>query len=264
MQEELYTAVGLKINLDWLYNADCPHIPTPVDWEQVIDHLLKPFLCYLDTETNKKPRIKVHHYSAGVHTNGKTMIPHVHFNLHCEHVPQGFNFLTNYKYYYARHFGADTYLTKNHFKSFKHSIKVQNMTDLKGWLSYPFKECTDKSAYWKAYEDSQVDPYTVLELITYGAGVYLASCNAHDKAVVKEELKLEKWGHFCKHMDALRNTPTVNEMGELRGVCLLALAYFRKQPERTSVNAVITMCKDYAFKRGIWTDDQILDKFQIV
>ena len=139
------------------------------------------------------------------------------------------------------------------------------MTNLKGWLSYPFKECTQESVYWKAYQHvaCKLAPYTVLELITYGAGVYLASCNAHDKAVVKEELKLEKWGHFCKHMDALRNTPTIHEMGDLRGVCLLALDYFMKLPERTSVNAVITMCKDYAYKRGIWTNDQILDKFQI-
>ncbi len=255
MQEELHTALGLKINLDYLYDDELP-----VDWEQIIDKLLKPFFCYLDTVTNKKPLITVHHYSCGIHTNGKTMIPHVHFNLHCEHVPQGFNFLTNYKYYYSRYFGD-----KDHFKTFKHSVKVQKMTDLKGWLSYPFKECTQESAYWKAYQHvaCKLAPYTVLELITYGAGVYLASCNAHDKAVVKEELKLEKWGHFCKHMDALRNTPTIHEMGDLRGVCLLALDYFRKLPERTSVNAVITMCKDYAYKRGIWTNDQILDKFQI-
>ena len=75
--------------------------------------------------------------------------------------------------------------------------------------------------------------------------------------------KIEKWSVFCKQMDDLRNTPTGNEMRDLRGVVLVALDYFKQLPERTSVNAVINMCKDYCFKRGIWTNQEILDKYQI-
>lgn len=248
---ELKSAIGVKINLDWLYDSE-----KTTDWELILDKLYQPFVCYLDSISKKKLRVTVHQYSVGIHTNGKTAIPHIHFNFHCDYCPN--NILANYKYYYSTHFGD-----KNHFKTFKHSIKHMQMTELKGWLAYPFKECVDESNHWKALTQSNVAPYTLRELITHGAGTYLASCNSRAKTELKEEKKLEKWGQFCKHMDSLRNTPTVNEMGDLRGVCLLALDYFRQQPERSSVNAVITMCKDYAFKRGIWTNQEILDKYQI-
>lgn len=284
---ELHCALGLKINLPYSLTRDVTEDNPFTEWPMIIREVLNPFLDYLDTVTNKKPKIEVHQWSAGIHTNGKNDIPHVHFNLHCEHVPNGFNFLTNYKYYYL-----NTYLrnkmripknktslstscksqvadllhekTSRHFKDFKHSVKMAQMTDLKGWLAYPFKECTDPTNDWKVYLNSKIEPYSSLELISYGSGIYLASINQHQKAEAKEQIKLEKWGDFCAYMDALMLTASNQHLRDLRGITLVALDYFRAKPERTSVNAVITMCKDYAFKRGIWTNEQILDKYQIV
>lgn len=250
----LCKAVMLKVNLADLYPVN--ELFETDHWNAVIDKIVLPFVRYLQHKTRSKPASVIHQYSAGIHINGKLAQPHIHINLHTEYFPA--NILANYKYWYSRH-----YSDKEQFKKYKHSIKVSEMTDLKGCLAYPFKECIDNTHKWKVYEKSVVEPYTIQDLITYGAGVYLASCRASAKSEEKEELKLEKWGQFCKYMDDLRETPTVNIMGDLKGVCLVALEYFRQLPERTSVNAVITMCKDYAFKRGIWTDQQILDKYQI-
>lgn len=248
----LHTAIMLKVNLwDFMPSDGVP-------WTDVVDIIVLPFVRYLThtKKTRKEPLCKILQYSAGIHTNGKSAMPHVHINFHTTSAPN--NILANYKYWYSRFYTA-----KDHFKKLKHSIKVSSMTDLQGCLAYPFKECLDETHQWKVYYKSVVEPYTVQQLCTYGAGVYLASIRSRAKTEEKEELKLEKWGSFCKYMDDLRNTPSQHVMGDLKGVCLLALDYFRQQPERTSVNAVITMCKDYAFKRGIWTDQQILDKYQI-
>ena len=246
-------ALMLKVNIDNLpYDEKC-------DWDSIVDHVIMPFVRYLKHETTRKTKkaVKIFQYSAGIHTNGKSGKPHLHLNFHVDHLPN--NILDNYKYFYSKHYDNDT-----HFKQNKHSIRTAPMTDLKGCLAYPFKECVDESTLWKSYHNCVLHPYTRHELVTYGAGVYLAACRARVKLEDKEEKKLEKWGVFCQYMDALRQTPTVHEMSDLRGVCLVALDYFKKQPERTSVNAVITMCKDYCFKRGIWTTQQILDKYQIV
>lgn len=283
---EHHCALGLKVNLPIALTRDVneenPLDPTTYcqfsDWDFLKEEVLQPFLDYLDTETNKKPRMPVHHWSAGIHTNGKNDIPHVHFNLHVENVPKSFNFLTNYKYYYLHTYirqrmGLPKSITEiskidlmhdkvaHYFKNFKHSIKTSYMEDVKGWLAYPFKEVIDHTQNWKGAFDCKIQPYLREDLVALGSGIYLASINQKLKTQAKEDLKLEKWGDFCAYMDAFAvDHPS---MRDLRGITLVALDYFRAKPDRTSVNAVITMCKDYAFKRGIWTNDQILDKYQI-
>lgn len=257
-------AIMMKINLamdeaelDYYYNETDPEN----EWFVSNTKYLTPFFQYLtEYETPRKPKVKVHQYSMGLHTLGKKGICHYHINLNVDYLPK--NILANYKYWYIHKYdGVDKDL--KYFKICPHSIRTTETDDLKGLLSYPYKECIDDSTSWKASYCDKVEPYSRQELINYGSGVYLASCREHQKAEEKEQRKLEKWGEFCKYMDELRDTPTIHVMGDLKGVCLIALDYFRQLPERTSVNAVITMCKDYSFKRGIWTDQQILDKYQI-
>ena len=203
-------ALMLKINIDKLpYDGQC-------DWNSLIDHVILPFVRYLKHKTSRKKLVIIYQYSAGIHTNGKSGKPHLHLNFHVDNLPN--NILDNYKYWYSKF-----YSSKTHFKENKHSIKTAPMTDLKGCLAYPFKECVDDSTMWKSYHNCILEPYTRQELVTYGAGVYLAACRARLKIEDKEDKKLEKWGDFCKYMDALRETPTTHEMCDLRGVCILAL-----------------------------------------
>lgn len=160
-----------------------------------------------------------------------------------------------------------------HFKHYKHTIKhdcygivSDEGDDIRKTLSYPMKECIDQKNMWKAPPIDFVvyGDYTRLELIFLGSGIYLAATEKYKKNVKAEDAKMEKWSSFCKYMDDLRNTPTKYQMEDLRGICKIALDHYRTLPERTSVNAVITMCKDYAFKRNIWTNNEILDKYQII
>lgn len=270
-------AIMIKINtstdadkLEEIYNYEDPE----GEWYATHKVFLHPFLMYLDYTSSRKEKQLVSHYSMGLHTNGLAGKCHYHININVDSLPN--NILINYKYFYRHKYLPTSplflsqqtpeklnHIASSHFKAFPHSIKTGSVSDLKGFLSYPYKECVDESTSWKASYGDKIDPYSRQELMNYGSGVYMAACRSRVKTEEKEALKLEKWAAFCKHMDALRNTPTIHVMGDLRGVCLLALEYFRQQSERTSVNAVITLCKDYAFKRGIWTDEQILDKYQI-
>jgi hypothetical protein len=243
--------LSVKVNLGRI--ADLPHA---VIWDEIVEKIVKPFEKFIKSRKNGKVSIEVKASSYGIHTNGKSVIPHVHMNYLLDTEIK--NPLANYKYWYFKNVNEET-----HFKLYKHSIKSSILFDkLMYFLAYPLKECVDEENMWKAWLYPKSD-IPVDDLIKCGAGLYITACRNRAKNAEKEELKLEKWGNFCKYMDDLRNTPTKNEMYDLRGVCLLALDYFRNQPERTSVNAVITMCKDYAFKRNIWTNQQILDKFQI-
>lgn len=273
------SGIMIKINhsldaddMESMYNCDDPEN----EWYATHKIFLHPFLMYLEHSSPRKEKQVVSNYSMGLHTLGELKKCHYHINIVVDSLPK--NILANYKYFYRHKYlekfcpkpkedpnraTALNELAAAHFKAYTHSIKVDIVDDLKGFLSYPYKECIDDSTSWKASYDDKIEPFTRQELMNYGSGIYLAACRQRQKTEKKEELKLEKWGHFCKYMDDLRETPTVNVMGDLKGVCLVALEYFRQLPERTSVNAVITMCKDYAFKRGIWTDQQILDKYQI-
>ncbi len=257
--------------LQEIYNYEDPEN----EWFVAKTVFLQPFLKYLEYTSTRKEQQVVSHYSMGLHTNGLAGKCHYHINISVDNLPN--NILINYKYFYRYKYLPTSSIVSStctsekldqlaavHFKAFPHSIKTDTIDDLKGFLSYPYKECVDGSTSWKASYGDQLDPHSRQELMNYGSGVYMAACRARVKIEEKETLKLEKWSAFCKHMDDLRNTPTVHVMGDLRGVCLVALEFFRQLPERASVNAVITMCKDYAFKRGIWTDEQILDKYQIV
>jgi len=276
MYKTTMPAIMLKINC----NQDADELreiysEEPMsEWEGTHKLFLNPFLMYLGHKSSRKEPVIVKHYSMGLHTLGEAKKCHYHINIQCDKEPS--NILANFKYFYRHKYLVHVMpelavkkpeylnqLSSAHFKAYTHSVKTDKVDDLKGFLSYPYKECIDDSTSWKASYGDMIEPFTRQELMNYGSGVYLAACRQREKTVKKEELKLEKWGHFCKYMDDLRETPTVNVMGDLKGVCLVALEYFRQLPERTSVNAVITMCKDYAFKRGIWTDQQILDKYQI-
>ena len=276
-------ALMLKINIydaPLTYGEDPQDDPTEL-WENLDAQFRAPFDAYLAYHSARKQPIDVQQYSAGLHLNGKSGKPHIHLNYCVGNLPA--NPLINFKYFYHRKWlpqtmPKDSYpdwtdeeyrkhllnTYKSHFKWNNYSIRSKECGHLKGLLAYPFKECVDASNYYKATLTGILSPYTREELIAHGSGIYLASCDQHAKTEAKEEAKLEKWGQFCTHMDQLRNTPLGNEMRDLRGVALVALEHFRKQTERTSVNAVITMCKDYCFKRGIWTNQQILDKYQIV
>lgn len=268
-------AIMLKINLNYVTIAFDPTCADQM-MEDMHKNLCLPFFDYLESETRKKKPVEIIRYSLGYHCNGRSGKAHLHLNIVTDGTPN--NVLTNYKYYYrnkhaprnfeymmetpeGREAISDT--CDKFFKVHTHSIRTSELTDEKGLLAYPFKECVDETNSWKAYKDSQVHPHTIPDLITYGAGIYLKACRDRVKIELKEAEKIEKWTVFCKQMDDLRNTPTGNEMRDLRGVVLVALDYFKRLTERTSVNVVINMCKDYCFKRGIWTNQEILDKYQI-
>lgn len=251
---------NVKINLGPLYeeNDDTP----PVSWEEVIQVLVNPIYSFLSKKT------KVLYWSMGVYDfNVDKGVPHLHINYVIEgKIP---NPTANYKYF-LRKLTPKTY--EKHFKNCKHFVKhecyeaIANEEDIRKILAYPLKECIDPKNQWKAPPSvaCEYGGYTQAELISLGSGIYQASLDKYKKNCEKEEAKMEKWCNFCKYMDDLRNTPTKYQMEDLRGICIIALDYYRTQPERTSVNAVITMCKDYAFKRDIWTNNEILDKYQII
>lgn len=251
---------NVKINLGPLYaeNDDEP----PVSWEDVIQVLVQPIDAFLKKKTN------IIYKSMGIHDfNIDKGVPHLHINYIID--DKIANPTANYKYF-LRKLTPKTY--EKHFKNCKHFVKhecyeeIASEDDIRKILAYPLKECINPKNQWKAPPEwaIQYGPHTQTELISLGSGIYQAALEKHKKNVLNEEAKMEKWCNFCKYMDDLRNTPTKYHMGDLRGVCVIALDYYRQQPERTSVNAVITMCKDYAFKRGIWTNNEILDKYQII
>lgn len=248
----------VKINLGPLYKEnddDCA-----VDWTDIDTVLVAPLDTYLQKKT------KIHFKSLGVHDFTEKGEPHLHINYVVEDLIP--NPTANYKYFFSRL----TDKHKTHFKHCKHTIKHEcymgvepEGDDLRKILAYPMKECIDPKNMWKAppLDCAMYGNYTQTELVSLGAGLYLAANEKYKKNAKAEDAKMEKWCNFCKYMDDLRNTPTKYEMEDLRGICIIALNHYRSLPERTSVNAVITMCKDYAFKRNIWTNNEILDKYQI-
>ena len=249
----------VKINLGPLYKKNADDIP--INWIDIISVLASPLELYLQKKT------KIRYKSLGIHDFNEKGEPHIHLNYIIEDLIT--NPLSNYKYFFSKL--SDK--SKTHFKHCKHTIKhecygfLQTLgDDVRKTLAYPMKECIDPTNMWKAPPLDCVDygEWTQLELISLGSGIYLAATEKYKKQVKAEEAKMEKWCNFCKYMDELRETPTKHEMSSLRGICVIALNYYRELPERTSVNAVITMCKDYAFKRNIWTNEEILDKYQII
>jgi len=277
---QLY-ALSLKINIDLdsqlLHNLkelqDGELQCTALFWETINHLLLLPFHDYLSSKN-----VECYGFTSGLHTMGKKQKEHIHFHLSStlnfeKDLP---NILTNYKYYYHKKFREQSpeLYDMDFFKKFKHSHQVKTiqatptytpLQQVKRFHAYCFKECIDETQIFKANHNHYMfPPAPIEELIALGSGLYLDAIAKYQKQEQKEELKMEKWGHFCSYMDDLFETPTYQEMKNLRGICILALDYFRKQPERTSVNAVITMCKDYSFKRNIWTNDEILDKYGIV
>lgn len=282
---QLY-ALSLKINID--LDQTLLHQVAEIEdgepfahlfWNGIDEKLLKPFHDYLSTKN-----VEAYGYTSGLHTMGKKQKPHIHFHISstCNFEKELPNILSNYKYYYHHtHRQVNpTQYDMDHFKTYKHSHQVKPikagvhvetgrttccLNEAMRFHAYCFKECVDQTQTYKANINYYLfPPSTVEELIALGSGLYLDAIAKHQKKEEKEELRMEKWGHFCQYMDDLFETPTYQEMKHLRGICLIALDYFRKQPERTSVNAVITMCKDYSFKRNIWTNNEILDKYGIV
>ena len=285
---QLY-ALSLKINIDQdlhlLHNVvrmhDDEYLEPQNFWDDIDTFILKPFHKYLSYKN-----VEAYGYTSGLHTMGKKQKEHVHFHITstCDFEKELPNILSNYKYYYHSKYRIDNsgngLYNEDHFKKYKHAHQVKPiraglevetgrttccLNEAKRFHAYCFKECVDQKHLFKANVNYYLfPPSTVEELIALGSGLYLDALAKHQKTEKKEELKMEKWGHFCQYMDDLFETPTYQEMKHLRGICLIALDYFRKQPERTSVNAVITMCKDYSFKRNIWTNNEILDKYGIV
>lgn len=273
MPEQKLFAILLKINLKDDQNVTIDDA-IKIEMRNSICQLSEPFYSFLQCKN-----VRIKYFTSGLHTNGKKKMPHIHAHFICEMeededgklypIPQ--NLLTNYKYHYSISYGET--LKTRHFKMFKHSIrcviqekdKLTGSDDIKNVLAYPYKEIIDPNNKWKLGEQQQIPEFTTQEeLVTRGAGIYLQSIRKNIKIEQTEKTKLEKWGEFCLFMDALRETPTKHKMDTLRGVCIVALEYHRERSERTSVNAVITMCKDYAFKRNIWTNNEILDKYYII
>jgi len=268
-------AVMLKTNLtpekNSIIDADLE-----IKLSEQIHSMTEPFMSFL-----KQKNVNVKFFTSGLHTNGKSKCPHIHAHYICEMntdasgVPYKMlaNVLTNYKYYYSKSWGETN--KQRHFKLFPHSVRVsqesiarqflQSNTDIENVLAYPYKEIIDETKLWKAGDHQIIPEWTTqVGLMTRGAGIYLESIRKNIKIEKTEKTKMEKWGEFCLFMDNLRKTPTKHQMDTLRGVCIVALEYHRERSERTSVNAVITMCKDYAFKRNIWTNNEILDKYNII
>ena len=250
----------VKINLGPLYAED--DTTNPVNWEEIGPVLVEPIDLYLQKKT------KIVYKSVGIHDFNKDKgVPHVHINyIVADLLP---NPTANYKYFVKTQLSPETY--KVHFTKCKHSIKhecyeeITEEDDIRKVLAYPMKEAINPKNMWKVPPLSMVQygPYAQTELVSLGSGMYQAALEKYKKQEKTEDAKMEKWCNFCQYMDNLRETPTKYQMEDLRGVCTIALDYYRKLPERTSVNAVITMCKDYAFKRNIWTNNEILDKYQI-
>lgn len=265
--------LSIRVNIPDLIECDKSTI-----WEEIKEILISPLEEFINSKTTIVNR------SSGIHTRGKSCIPHVHLNYLIENdIP---NFTKNYKYNYEKNQRNNLPKEKRaeykcpFFKEYKHSIRqgteyfwennnpilqpvFGGSGDLKGFLAYPYKEVSTYEDMWKVGVDDIITPFKQQDLIVYGASIYLEAIKRKQKKEESEDKKLEKWGAFCKYMDDLRETPTKYEMTDLRGVCHIALNYFRDQPERNSVNAIITMCKDYAFKRNIWTNMDILEKYNI-
>lgn len=269
----------VKVNLGNLYDSN--NTESPVNWEEIDDIIAEPIYAFLH-----KRGAKIIYKSLGVHDFNKDKgVPHVHINCVIDTLIN--NPLQNYKYFLSNRFPkeakpeaikAHKQRTQLHFSRCKHSIKhecyepytviftSERDTHILGLLAYPLKEVVDPKNRYKAPPLNIVHygEYTQEQLIAYGSARYKVGLAQHQKKCEAEEQKMEKWSNFCKFMDDLRETPTKYQMGTLRGVCLIALDHYRSLPERTSVNAVITMCKDYAFKRNIWTNNEILDKYNII
>lgn len=263
-------AVMLKINLLPLKTHIIDDEEQQIEMQNYLQILCEPFMSFL-----KNKNVNVRYYTSGLHTNGKKKLPHIHAHYLCQMETDAsgvpckmlVNTLANYKYFYAKSWG--TTVKNEHFKKFTHSVRISELQhrddDIDNVLAYPYKEVIDERQMWKLGKN-QILPEnrTQQNLVTRGAGIYVQSIRNNLKIVDKEKTKLEKWGEFCLYMDELRKTPTKHQMETLRGVCIVALEYHRQRSERTSVNAVITMCKDYAFKRNIWTNNEILDKYNII
>lgn len=257
----------LKINID---PQTIQEINQDDAQRQIHEDFYNPLKSFLDSRD-----IIIKNKCLGIHSKGKKGKPHIHIHIISDVsntviIP---NFLANYKYYYNKQYTGKK--LNDFFKKYSHSHRKASIivsdktvldTDRYNILSYPYKECLRKTDKWKIPPETleQLLPYEQEDLVKNGAGQYLAAINKHIKNEKKEEQKLEKWGEFCQYMDELRNTPTGYQMESLRGVCIIALDHMREKSERTSVNAVITMCKDYCFKRNIWTNEQILDKYYII
>lgn len=244
-------------------------------WGDIKEIILEPLEEYIKSKTT------IIYRSTGHHNRGKSGKPHIHCNYLLEDNLK--NFTKNYQYFYIKR--QKDKLPKEDradykckfFKEWPHSVRANiEYTEeqhepkhehhranhsLKGLLAYPYKEATDRESLWKVGRDDIIYPFTQEELIAYGTGKYLAAIAQHEKKEKSEERRTERWSSFCEYMDELREHPAKYEMTDLRGVCLIALEHFRAKPERSSVNAIISMCKDYAFKRNIWTNQEILDKY---
>lgn len=264
--------LSIRINIPELIECDKSMI-----WGEIKEILIDPLEEFLNTKTTIVNR------SSGIHIRGKSCVPHVHLNYILEENIK--NFYKNYQYNYTKNQKSklSNELKKGYkevfFKNYKHSCKqgteyyyddnkkllplIDSAGDLKGFLAYPYKEVASNADIWQVGLDDILTPFCQQDLITYGASIYLSACRAREKKEASEEKKLEKWGAFCKYMDELMKTPTKHELCDLKGICNIALDYFREQPERTPVNSIITMCKDYAFKRNIWTNSSILEKYNI-
>ncbi len=259
----------VKIN----HTTDCEDMYGDHYWANIKEIILDPMEEYIKSKTT------IHYRSTGHHNRGKSGKPHIHCNYLLE--DNLTNFTKNYQYFYIKRqkdklpkdLRAD-YKCK-FFKEWPHSVRrnieyeyshhndssICGNHTIKGLLAYPYKEATEQESIWKVGRDDIIEPFTQQELIQYGTGLYLAMIVKNEKKEKSEEQRTERWSAFCEYMDELREHPAKYEMTDLRGVCLVALEHFRSKPERTSVNAVISMCKDYAFKRNIWTNSEILDKY---
>lgn len=257
----------VKINLGPFYDGP------DTNYDDINNVLIAPIILYLE-QKNKK---NIQYLSIGIHDfNEGKGVPHIHINFLIDAYVK--NPTANYKYFMKTLVPP---YDKDHFKKCKHSIKHECYTpiachdtdeggdDLLKTLAYPLKECINRENMWKAPPISycRYSPYTQPELLAYGAGLYRAATEKFKKKQKLEDSKLEKWCEFCAFMDEIRVDPQTGEpipLTDLRTICEIALNHYRTLPQRTSVNAVITMCKDYAFKRNIWTNTEILNKYNII
>lgn len=265
-------------------------------WAEIKELLIDPITKYLKSQGHT-----IISRTTGFHTFGKSQKPHIHLNfILCYGKNPMPNFSSNYKYFYKSYLlekystidgaenmqtidGTELKLTKKnidemskiHFKNYKHFFKQYEdeeidpthiNTKIIPWLSYPYKEAIDDKNRWKV----EPEEYAILaweltqeKLISYGTARYLASTQKQENKEKQEERRQLKWSQFRDEMDELLETPTKYQMEDLRGVCIIALNKFRESKDRTSVNAVITMAKDYAYLRNIWSNNEILEKYNI-